>query len=169
MLPSWGRRPLASLRSPKVLQRAGAIAAAAASSSSNENNDPTAPAVAAIAKALRKSSQHGEGGGGGAGSAGSGTAGAGASGAEDDKISGCAAGLACGWALTTRDFPRPSALSTLVPSHHEALLAWVPAEEGRLMAVLVFRDTKLVRADPWGKPWPSPEDQVKKGCCIVPH
>jgi len=163
VLPSWGRRPLPSLRCPKVLQRAAAIAAASSSSSSSSSSsdekDPTAPAVSAIAKVLQATSQDaGEGVGTGGGSGGIGAAAA----AEGAKISGCAAGFACGWALSTRDFPRPSALSALVPSHHEALLAWVPAEEGRLMAVLVFRDTTLVRADPWGKPWPSPEDQVKE-------
>jgi hypothetical protein len=65
----------------------------------------------------------------------------------------------CALHLLTRDFPRPEALMDLVQPH-EALLTWITSEDGRLLAVLVYREKALVRADEFGRALPDPTEVV---------
>lgn len=61
--------------------------------------------------------------------------------------------------LLTRDFPRPECLIDMV-APNEALITWMESEDGRLIAVLIFRERLSVRADELGRPLPDPAETV---------
>mmetsp|Transcript_25044 Transcript_25044/g.29619 ORF Transcript_25044/g.29619 Transcript_25044/m.29619 type:complete len:2121 (-) Transcript_25044:168-6530(-) len=59
--------------------------------------------------------------------------------------------------MMTRDFPRPEALVDMVQPN-EAMVTWITSEDGRLLAVLVYREKILVKADPFGRPMGDPNN-----------